>query len=114
MTIRSSISMAVAAACLALCILPASAQTGKAIPRLSNGKPDFSGVWDKPRAQDMSKSNPGPGCGSGTMGCKQTGAGELPFTAWGKEKFSKHDLDIEKYDPGVHCLPEGYVRSWGT
>ena len=25
------------------------------VPRLSNGKPDLSGVWDHPRVGDMSK-----------------------------------------------------------
>src|SRR5271157_4971126 len=54
------------------------AKSQQAIPRLPNGKPDLSGIWDKPRVQDVSKSSAGQ-CGSLTMGCKQEGPGQLPF-----------------------------------
>jgi len=96
-------------------VVPAvlSAQSA-AIPRLSNGKPDLSGIWDKPRVADLSRSSTGAECGSGTVGCKQQGAGELSFTPAGLAKFKKHDEETNNFDPGVHCLPEGYVRSWGT
>src|ERR1700691_431850 len=50
-----------------------------AIPRLPNGKPDLSGIWDKPRVADMSKSSEGE-CGSLTQGCKHESPGALPFT----------------------------------
>lgn len=89
--------------------------TGKAtIPRLSNGKPDLSGIWDKPRVQDMSQSSTGAQCGSLTMGCKQEGPGQLPFTAAGLAKYNQRDEEAIVFDPGAHCWPEGYVRSWGT
>jgi hypothetical protein len=112
-------SFGVAAGLIGMTLAAAAGQTKTgaargAIPRLQNGKPDMSGVWDKPRVMDMSKSNPGPGCGSGTLGCKQEGAGPLPFTAAGLAKYNRREEDINNFDPGVHCLPEGYVRSWGT
>lgn len=84
------------------------------IPRLSNGKPDLSGVWDKPRVQDMSQTNTTDLCANGIRGCKQEGPGELPFTEWGREKFSRAAEETMAFDHGVFCLPEGYVRSWGT
>ena len=46
--------------------------TGPA-PRLPNGKPDFSGVWDHPYVPDMSASN-------ARNPALQKGAGPLPYT----------------------------------
>src|SRR5579883_1462922 len=57
-------------------------------PRLANGHPDFSGVWQSPRMADITKDTP---C------CK--GAGELPYTAKGNYTGS--------------CLPFGLMRSVG-
>jgi len=110
---------AISAGIVFVASFPAAGQTKSggvpsAIPRLQNGKPDMSGVWDKPRVEDMSKDYPGPACGSGTIGCKSEGAGPLPFTPAGLAKYNRREEDINNFDPGVHCLPEGYVRSWGT
>lgn len=76
--------------------LPAWAQGSKspaAIPRMPDGKPDLSGVWERPPVLDMSKNGPG-----------QQGAGALPMTAWAKDNFG------EAFDSSGHCLPIGYVR----
>ena len=50
------ILLAVAAG-FALTSIPTAAQSGsgKPAPRLSNGKPDFTGTWDHPRVGDVSK-----------------------------------------------------------
>jgi hypothetical protein len=96
---------------------PAAAQTGEAkgsgankpAPRLPNGKPDLSGVWDHPRVGDFSKD--AKGCVGMTPGCTaKAEVTEMPWTAAGK---AANDAD-PKFDYGVHCLPWGYVRSWGT
>ena len=88
-----------------------AAQSGgaKPVPRLANGKPDFTGVWDHPRVPDIGKDAAGR-CAGETPGCKNIGAGDLPFTALGKAENDKPD----KFDYGSHCLPWGYVRSFGT
>src|SRR3974390_2856346 len=52
--------------------------TGSA-PRLKNGKPDMSGVWNQPYVPDMSKS------GRGQQGS------ELPFTPAGLSHGKTHD-----------------------
>ena len=95
---------------LALMGIAAAAAWCQTAPKLSNGKPDLSGVWDHPRVGDMSKDVSGR-CVGGTMGCSSTGFKDINslLTPYGKEVNSK-----PKFDYGVHCLPWGYVRSWGT
>src|SRR5690349_13368800 len=73
--------------------------TGPA-PRLANGHPDFSGVWQTPRMADVTKDMP---C------CK--GAGSLPYTAWGKQQWDSYDAS--KGDYAGSCLPFGLMRSVG-
>lgn len=67
------------------------------IPRMPDGKPDLSGVWERPPVLDMSKNGP-----------NQLGAGELPFTAWGKAHHG------EAFDSSGHCLPNGYTRDMNS
>ena len=112
---RNSIFIAAAvAAMLSLAPAPAAAQAdprqSKPVPRLSNGKPDLAGVWDHPRVGDLSKDVSGR-CVGMTMGCSSTGVKDLTslYTPFAKAENAK-----PKFDYGVHCLPWGYVRSWGT
>ena len=49
--------------------LAAGAALCQPVPKLANGKPDLSGVWDHPRVGDMSKDVSGR-CVGGTMGCR--------------------------------------------
>src|SRR5437660_5610627 len=101
MSIRFGISIAI--------LLSASAWA-QPVPRLPNGKPDLSGVWDHPRVGDMSKDVSGR-CVGGTPGCSSKGFKDLDslLTPFGLAENKK-----PKFDYGVHCLPWGYVRSWGT
>jgi hypothetical protein len=71
-----------------------SAQAPAGIPRMPDGKPDFSGVWEGPFIQDMTKDVR-----------NQKGSGPLPLTDWGKQKMAT------QVDVSVHCLPTGYVRT---
>jgi hypothetical protein len=92
-----------------ICLSAAAALAQSDIPRMSNGKPDFTGVWDHPRVADVIRN--GSGCGALTPGCKQTGNGELSYTEWGLQQWK----DIEhRFDYSAHCLPWGYTRAWGT
>ena len=80
---------------ISLCFaMAATAAAQSVIPRAANGKPDFSGRWEGPFIQDMSKDLR-----------NQKGAGEIPLTDWGKEKMAT------QIDVSVHCLPTGYVRT---
>ncbi len=120
MKIRIWTSIFAVAAVLSLAPSPAAAQAkggapadprqSKPVPRLQNGKPDLSGVWDHPRVGDLSKDVSGR-CVGGTMGCSSVGVKDLTslYTPFAAAENAK-----PKFDYGVHCLPWGYVRSWGT
>jgi hypothetical protein len=91
---------------------PPDPRTSQPVPRLPNGKPDLSGIWDHPRVGDVAADVPMGFCVGGTYGCdsKSSADGKLPFTPFGEAQEKRTD----KFDYGVHCLPWGYTRAWGT
>jgi hypothetical protein len=89
-----------------------AAQEAPPVPRLVNGKPDFTGVWDHPRVGDITRSSENDGCAGGSRGCSQEGSGALPFTALGQRVRDRNDEDY--FDYGAHCLPWGFMRAYGT
>src|SRR5437763_5743199 len=87
------------------------------VPRLPNGKPDLSGVWDHPFVIDMSKDGQGDACGAAVKGCSQKGpGGELPMTPWAAEYTRNFDPehDPNHYDATAQCNPLGYTRSMNS
>ena len=111
MTIRFARPLLSFAAVVTLVLIPSPArsQTGKAldIPRLSNGKPDFNGVWDHPRVFDVTKS--GNACAAGSHGFTQQSSGDLSYTEWGLAQWK---VVAHRFDYSAHCLPWGYARAW--
>lgn len=81
---------------------PAAKTQSSAIPRLSNGKPDLNGVWERPYVPDMSKSK----------GTDQKGPGAIPFTPEYAQKFKEYDP--ANFDYTGHCLPQGLTRSMNS
>jgi hypothetical protein len=76
--------------------------TGPA-PRLPNGHPDFSGVWDHPYVPDMSNSN-------ARNPALQKGAGPLPYTDAGLQNIKEYNPEKNGDYTGM-CMPFGFMRS---
>jgi hypothetical protein len=93
------VALILASPAIAQSVLTQAAPT--AIPRMTNGKPDLNGVWERPYVPDMSRSAK-----------NQIGMSPLPFTAWGAEKFKNYDP--AKFDYTGHCLPQGLTRSMNS
>jgi len=82
-------------------VVAVSAQESKPTPRLAGGKPDLSGVWEKPYVPDMTKN-----------GTKQRGYPELPFTPAGLKDWESYDAANGDYTGS--CLPFGMTRSFNS
>ena len=97
--------------------VPAKAAPSSAIPRLSNGKPDFNGVWQRPYVPDMTRT-----AGAGRGGAARSGAaqgppdqrgpGQIPYTPEYAQIFKSYDP--AKFDYTGRCLPQGLTRSMNS
>jgi hypothetical protein len=72
-------------------------------PRTPNGKPDLSGLWQRPYVPDMSKSN----------NKDQQGTPELPFSEAGMKAWKSYDA-AKDGDYTGSCLPFGLLRSMNS
>jgi len=109
-TLRNRCSL-VALALAVLWVSSAFAQSKSgSIPRMPDGKPDLSGLWDHPFVIDMSKDGRNDACGAEVKGCSQKGpGGEVSMTQWAAD-WTKN-FDPARYDATGHCNPMGYTRS---
>jgi hypothetical protein len=76
--------------------------TGPA-PRLPNGRPDFSGVWDHQYVPDMTATNQ-------RNPAMQKGPKELPYTPAGVENMKQYNPERDGDYTGM-CMPYGLTRS---
>lgn len=121
-------------AAVALATMPAAAQRGRRAdaepagpaPRLPNGKPDLSGLWQNPYTPNMGR--PGtvldpetrqpltfsrlgdelPDAAAPASGQARTF--DLPFTDWGLKQWKEYD-PVTNGDYAGNCLPFGMSRN---
>ena len=72
-------------------------------PRTTDGKPDLSGLWERPYVPDMTKDN---------KNKSQIGTPELPFTEAGLKAWKSYDAANGDYTGS--CLPFGLMRSMNS
>jgi hypothetical protein len=103
----ASAALVPALACLAPAIAfgqaPTTAPTSSPVPRTPEGKPDFSGLWQRPYVPDMSKTN---------RDKSQIGTPDLPFTDAGLKAWKSYDAANGDYTGS--CLPFGLMRSMNS
>lgn len=71
-------------------------------PRLSSGKPDLTGVWDRPYVRDITVPFDSPD------GKSHAAVQDLPFTEWGMQQWEDHN---PRNDYAGACLPYGFPRA---
>ena len=80
-------------------------------PRLANGKPDFSGVWQN--------DGFGPPGGEGTGATPKTVFFDIthgmkgmapPYQPWAAELYERRKADLAKDNPDARCLPLGPLQ----
>lgn len=87
-----------------------TAAAAEKLPRLSNGKPDFSGIWQTTSAADYDlephsgrkDAQPGPGVVEG---------GVIPYLPKALEQKKKNFAARDKADPRLKCYTLGVPRS---
>jgi hypothetical protein len=89
-----------------MCAMLSAQSKPKPTPRTADGKPDLSGIWEHTAIFDVTKNLP-----NGLQTVDLGGGKDLPYTAWGLQKFKEYDSN--KHDPGLFCMPVGPMRSSG-
>lgn len=108
MRVLTSLTLAGIAAVVALSSAPAGAQApspaaGSQIPRMADGKPDFTGMWDNPKPPERN-------AGAATVFDKSKMA---PFKPGGEALFYEPRTGDPRHDePRAFCMPSGFPSAF--
>jgi hypothetical protein len=107
-------------------------------PRMTDGKPDFSGIWttaepnilrpgvlsspveraasNGPRSSNDAESPGDPGRITGSRQMANLGVdlpGGLPYQPWLVPIVKERTANLAKDDPHIKCLPDNFLRAYG-
>jgi hypothetical protein len=81
------------------------------MPRMPDGKPDLSGVWENVPAPRIGEQNVPPLSRTSQFWNIGVGlAGDLPLRPWAAELRARRVADNSKDNPDAHCLPLGLTQ----
>src|SRR5262249_12869852 len=104
---RSPMRLAAVSLALLLAAVPHAAAQMKTIPRMPDGKPNFSGVWAGPAFAH----NVGPNDTDTPVVTSFDAKKMSPFVPGAEAKFRQRpNGDLRHDDPTALCLPDGHPR----
>lgn len=85
-------------------------------PRLSDGKPDFSGIWISNRTPEGEEvpsdaSTLPSGRHMANLGVDMEGG--LPYQPWLVPIVKERTENLAIHDPHIRCLPDAFIRAYG-
>jgi len=100
--------------------MPSNGQTPARIPRMPDGKPNFTGLWEALGTADWDildhSARPGPFFQLGAIGATPAGqgvveGGEIPYTPAAAAQQKENFKNRMKLDPEVKCYMPGIPRA---
>jgi hypothetical protein len=93
------------------------ADMSAAAPRMTNGKPDFSGIWTSDETDPRRPGVP-PNPNDATTSRRMVNLGVdlpggLPYQPWLVPIVKQRTANMAKDDPHIRCLPDNFLRAYG-